>query len=328
MRTPDGLFASSYDADSEGEEGKYYCWTEQEIDQLLDESSRHRFKQTYDVTASGNWEGKTPSWDDKTLTDWNALTIQAFAHASVTLDRPDYLRVATETMTVLLQTMTRDGTLYHSQRDRDLRGHATADDLAHLIGANLTLYEATLDRLWMKQAEKLTHILLTNYCTEGSSSFAYVSKRTDDLPIRQVIWNDDVMPNANATMIINLCKLSLHSGNDGYLERAKAILAEFEPRMLANAFSCPTAWIAWIALTSQPQFVITGNKGHPAFKELHHAALKAALPYTAILHADNPSALAPDHPAYGKDSGDTPAVFKCVNQTCSLPVTDPGQLTP
>jgi uncharacterized protein YyaL (SSP411 family) len=363
MRTSDGLFASSYDADSEGEEGKYYCWQEHEIDELLPESSRHRFKQTYDVTASGNWEGKTilnrlqtphlfdtetenqlkesrelllarrkhrvpPSWDDKTLTDWNALTIQAFAHASVTLDRPDYLRVATETMTVLLQTMTRDGTLYHSQRDRDLRGHATADDLAHLIGANLTLYEATLDRLWMKQAEKLTHILLTNYCTEGSSSFAYVSKRTDDLPIRQVIWNDDVMPNANATMIINLCKLSLHSGNDGYLERAKAILAEFEPRMLANAFSCPTAWIAWIALTSQPQFVITGNKGHPAFKELHHAALKAALPYTAILHADNPSALAPDHPAYGKDSGDTPAVFKCVNQTCSLPVTDPGQLTP
>lgn len=363
MRTPNGLFASSYDADSEGEEGKYYCWQEPEIDEILSESSRNLFKQAYDVNANGNWEGKTilnrlnnpelfdpetekqlkasrelllahrkqrvpPSWDDKTLTDWNALTIQGFAHASVTLDRPDYLQVATQTMTALLQTMTHDGLLYHSQRNGDLRGHATADDLAHLISANLTLYETTIEGHWLEKAEMLTDMLLSDYDTEGSSAFAYVSKRTDDLPLRQIIWNDDVMANANATMIINLSKLSLHSGNDAYLERAKAIMADFEPHMLANAFSCPTAWIAWIALTSQPQIIITGNKDHPAFKELHHAALKAAQPFTAFLHADNPSSLAPDHPAHGKDSGDTPTVFKCVNQTCSLPVTDPGQLTP
>ncbi len=362
MRTPNGLFASSYDADSEGEEGKYYCWHEHEIDQLLSESSRNQFKQAYDVTESGNWEGKTilnrlhnphlfdteterqlkqsrqlllerrkqripPTWDDKTLTDWNALTVQAFAHASVTLDRPDYLQIATDTMTALLQTMVQNGQLYHSQRNGDFRGHATADDLAHLINANLTLYETTLDANWLRQATTLTDTLISDYATEGSSAFAYVSNRTDDLPIRQVLWSDDVMPNANAAMITNLCKLALHSGNNAYLERAKAILAEFEPRMLANAFSCPTAWIAWIALTSQPQIVLTGSKDHPTFKELHHTALKIADPYTTILYADNPSALAPDHPAYGKDSGDVPTVFKCANQTCGLPITDPGKLS-
>ncbi|MGH6959421.1 MAG: thioredoxin domain-containing protein, partial [Dongiaceae bacterium] len=100
-------FASSLDADSEHEEGKFYVWREAEVDRLLDNDAAV-FKTIYDVTAEGNWEGHTilnriahpaygapseeaalaanraklfaaresrvrPGWDDKVLADWNGL---------------------------------------------------------------------------------------------------------------------------------------------------------------------------------------------------------------------------------------------------------------
>ena len=115
MRTGEGAFASALDADSEGEEGKFYVWNEAEIDELLGAEAAY-FKAVYDVTPGGNWEGKTilnrllppgtdetpdeprlagmrtillerrasrerPGWDDKVLADWNGLMIAALANA-------------------------------------------------------------------------------------------------------------------------------------------------------------------------------------------------------------------------------------------------------
>ncbi len=55
MTSPEGGFYSSLDADSEGEEGKYYVWTEAEIDKLLGEKA-DIFKKVYNIQAEGNWE--------------------------------------------------------------------------------------------------------------------------------------------------------------------------------------------------------------------------------------------------------------------------------
>ena len=116
MVTGEGAFASALDADSEGEEGRFYVWQESEIDALLGADSK-AFKAVYDVTALGNFEGNTilnrlryrpdgdaldeaklqplrntllavrdkriwPSWDDKVLADWNGMMIAALAFAA------------------------------------------------------------------------------------------------------------------------------------------------------------------------------------------------------------------------------------------------------
>src|SRR5262249_7257086 len=108
-----GAFASALDADSEGEEGKFYVWGEAEIDEVLGDDAP-LFKHHYDVRPDGNWEGKTilnrsvyplladdaterrlasararllerragrirPGFDDKVLADWNGLMIAALA---------------------------------------------------------------------------------------------------------------------------------------------------------------------------------------------------------------------------------------------------------
>ena len=62
MMVPGGGFASSYDAELEGEEGKFYVWTAEEITNVLGHGEQAAiFAQVYDVTEGGNWEGHRSS---------------------------------------------------------------------------------------------------------------------------------------------------------------------------------------------------------------------------------------------------------------------------
>src|SRR5579871_3789982 len=142
-------FAASEDADSEGEEGRFYVWTEAEVDTLLGDASP-AFKRAYDVTPGGNWEGHTilrrvtdvgspaeeaalarsravlfqarakrvrPGRDDKVLADWNGLAIAALARASVVFRRPEWLARAEEAQDFILTEMSAaDGRVQHAWR--------------------------------------------------------------------------------------------------------------------------------------------------------------------------------------------------------------------
>jgi len=59
MTSPEGGFYSSTDADSEGEEGKFFVWTPAQVEQVLDPEQARRFCAYYDITECGNWEGKS-----------------------------------------------------------------------------------------------------------------------------------------------------------------------------------------------------------------------------------------------------------------------------
>src|SRR5262249_14194663 len=132
-------FAASLDADSEGVEGKFYVWSEAEIDDVLGEEAAF-FKQHYDVSAEGNWEEHTilnrsqrpalldeagearlakarvkllakragrirPGWDDKVLVDWNGLMIAALAEAAMAFEQPAWLELAARAFRFIRTTM-------------------------------------------------------------------------------------------------------------------------------------------------------------------------------------------------------------------------------
>lgn len=150
MVAENGAFAASYDADSEGEEGKFYVWDKAEIDTLLADftaEDRALFHQSYGVGEYGNWEGKTilnrshalaladdeterkllemravllaqrntriwPGWDDKVLADWNGLMITGLVEAAITLDRPDWITAARTAFDAICRDLgVRDGAL-------------------------------------------------------------------------------------------------------------------------------------------------------------------------------------------------------------------------
>ena len=361
MQTPEGLFASSYDADSEGVEGKYYCWAESEINDLLTNSTRRLFCEVYDVSGEGNWEHTNilnrtdhpdqlpdadealltqaretllthrrnriaPGWDDKALTDWNALTVIALLNASVTLEDAALEQTALATLEKLQTHLRVDGRLHHSFRDKQVRSHATADDYALLISAHLAAYEVTLDRSWTERAGELMDEAVEHYFDPSDEAFSMAPKDATDLIVRDKYANDDVTPNANATMVINLWKLSAYLNKPDYQQTAEAVFEWLKPHMTRNPFACPTAWLAFTALAEQTQLVLVGEPEDENFTSLHKACLKISSPNRLIMQVSRDEELPADHPASGKTGLDEPAVFLCRNQTCNLPVTRAEEL--
>ncbi|MDZ4735971.1 MAG: thioredoxin domain-containing protein [Rhodospirillaceae bacterium] len=168
-------FASSWDADSEGVEGKFYVWQEGEIDALLGHDAQ-LFKGIYDVTAHGNWEESNilnrryvpelrddeteaklarsratlfaarenrvkPGFDDKVLADWNGMTIAALANAAAVFDERRWLTAAVLAFSFVCTQMQQGGRLRHSWRAGRAGHAATLDDYAQMIRAALALHE-------------------------------------------------------------------------------------------------------------------------------------------------------------------------------------------
>ncbi|HEX9490861.1 MAG TPA: thioredoxin domain-containing protein [Stellaceae bacterium] len=198
MLTPEGGFSSSLDADSEHEEGKFYVWSEAEIDTLLGERAV-RFKAFYDVSGGGNWEGHTilnrlrhleladpateaelaacrailfhareervhPGLDDKVLADWNGLVITALANAATVFERPDWLDYAIDAFAFIAEQMSDgEGRLFHASRAGKKRHAAVLDDYANMSRAALALCEATGDAHYLARAEAWVAIADRHY---------------------------------------------------------------------------------------------------------------------------------------------------------------------
>ena len=170
-------FTSALDADSEGREGKFYIWTEEQIDGILGPDAS-AFKEIYDVTPGGNWEGHTilnrskdlklgnddqerrllearekllavragrirPQRDDKVLADWNGLMIAALAKAGAAFGQPAWIETAADVFRFIADTMTENGRLKHSWCAGRLRHPATVDDYAAMARAALVLLGVT-----------------------------------------------------------------------------------------------------------------------------------------------------------------------------------------
>jgi len=174
MRTPQAAFAASLDADSEGEEGKFYVWTAAEIDNVLGESGPW-FRDQYDAQPGGNWEGKSilnrlpkietpltasdqgklaelkatllhhrktrvrPALDDKILLDWNGLAIDALAKAALIFSQPDWLALSQNAYRFVSESMKKEGRTYHSFRADPLQNRTRLQHRAMSDGlANIT----------------------------------------------------------------------------------------------------------------------------------------------------------------------------------------------
>src|SRR6185437_14936103 len=183
MTTGEGAFSASLDADSEGEEGKFYVWSKNEIIELLGPEAAEFFAAHYDVSDEGNFEGHNilnrlasvprsgddearlaslrailldaraarvrPGLDDKVLADWNGLMIAALVNAGVMLDEPDWIAVARHAFDFIARAMTRGDRRGHSFRDGRLLWPGLASDYAAMIRAALALYEATGERAYL-----------------------------------------------------------------------------------------------------------------------------------------------------------------------------------
>ncbi len=356
----DRAFAASLDADSEGHEGKFYVWTEAEIDDLLGPEAEV-FKRHYDVSADGNWEGHTilnrsarpalldeageallaasrakllarrasrvrPGWDDKVLVDWNGLLIASLAEAAMVFDRPDWLAFAESAFRFIRAAMMQGGRLFHAWRAGRLQHAATLDDHAHLAAAALTLYEATGGAAYLAAARELVALLDAHFWDRAAGGYFMTADDVTDVIQRPKSAADNATPNGNGALVAVLAKLYHLTGEAGYLDRAHALVAAFSGELGRNFFPLATLINSNDFLRSALQVVIVGE-ANPETAALVRAVLARSLP-NRLLQVITPDAQLPDgHPAASKGMvGGKATAYVCKGQTCGLPVTDAAGL--
>lgn len=262
MTGPDGGFYSAEDADSEGEEGVFYVWTDAELKQILTPEEYRRIKEIYGVSPEGNfgalsqpanilhlqkgfsWQIKSspvvktihqkllsarekrphPFKDDKIITAWNGLMLDSMAKAYQVLGDKKYLVAAQKTARFIKKNLYPDGKLARRFRAGEAKHAATLDDYAYLIQGLISLYEADFDERWIHWARKLQKNQNELFEDTAGGGFFFSEKNGNFLPARNKEFNDNARPNSNAVSALNLLRLYNFTFEQAYLDRAKKIL--------------------------------------------------------------------------------------------------------
>ena len=355
MLIDDAGFASSFDADSEGEEGRFYVWSYQELSELLDDEEHQLFFPIYDVTPSGNWEGKIilnrlrhlsleddesekrlrairqklfkarqrrtpPARDDKVLAAWNGLTIAALAEAGMLLGETAWIDLAAQAFAMVVERLSRDGHLAQSFNRVASPFPATADGMAAMIRAALYLNGATGDDAYRRRALDWLNDLDTHYAA-GADAY-YMSRDDADRHLRrQVFAEDEATPNAHALMVENLAMLAHITSDEEYRRRAERILHHFAAGMSENPLAHAGLLAAMHFLHHGPALTLMSAADDSRETFVNHEARR--LLSAAMRHAGH---MLPVVHQQDATTGDAPAVLICRGSQCSIPITDPGQV--
>jgi uncharacterized protein YyaL (SSP411 family) len=354
-------FAASLDADSEGEEGRFYVWSARQIEQVLREEAAF-FGAHYDVTPGGNWEGLTilnrsqkpelldaageawllkarqtllsvraervrPGWDDKVLADWNGLMIAALVEAGMAFEEPHWIDLARDAFAFIRRHMFKDGRLYHSWRQDKLAHPATLDDHADLARAALALYEATAKAQYLDAARELTELLDRHFWDRANGGYFMTADDTKDMVVRPKSAGDNAVPNGNGVMVGVLARLHLLTGEPHFEDRARALVAAFSGELERNFFPLATFLNNAAFLTDALAVVIIGAHDAPDTLALVEAVMRHSLPDRLLQVVPPEAALPETHPAFGKTRQNGQATaYLCRNQSCGLPITEPRAL--
>jgi len=356
-----GGFAATLDADSEGEEGRFYVWQEADIDAVLGDDATV-FKAAYDVSSIGNWEGKVilnrsarpelgsndeeaflqrcrekllhqrgrrvrPGWDDKVLADWNGLMIAALANAAAVFDQPAWANAAVTAFDFVTDKLCPNGALMHGYRQGQPKHRALLDDYANMARAALMLYEIHGGDRYLQQARAWVANVEAHFADAERGGYYFSSAQATDVIARMRHANDNAVPSGNGVMVGVLTRLWLLTGDDTYGRRADAVARSFSAQLNTHALGMTTL-LNNVEFMLQPlQIVIMGERHDETVKNMLSAIHSLALPNKVFQVLTPGQTLPAGHPATGMATIDGQATaYVCIGQTCSLPQTRPADL--
>lgn len=258
LTSNEGGFYCAQDADSEGEEGKYYVFTPDEIKIILGEEDGNYFNEYYDITDEGNFEGKSiPNLiknsnynkkdekidvlaqnildyrneryslhkDDKILTSWNGLMIAALSKAYKVLEDEKYLEYAKKAVDFIYNNLVDSkGRLFARYREKEAKHKAILDDYAFLTYGLIELYESSYEILYLKKAIDLTEAMIDLFFDEKNAGFFLYGKDSEKLIARPKELFDGAIPSGNSVAAYNLIRLARITGKSLFEEISKDVL--------------------------------------------------------------------------------------------------------
>lgn len=301
LTSPAGGFCSAEDADSEGEEGKFYLWTEEQVASVLSGEEMEVVRRLFGISSEGNVregiEGRPsgknilhiadataapdpiyrtirekmlaarglrtrPSLDDKIMADWNGLMIAAFARGASVFKEGRYLLTARRAAEMVLDKMrSQDGSLLHMYRDGPAQVPGFLDDHAFMAWGLIELYQADQDPRWLEEALLIIKRMLARFWDPEQGGFFQTGLAAGPIPQQKEIY-DGAVPSGNSIAILDLLTLYRITEEPDLLERVDAAIAAFS----GSVFVSPenhTQLLNAVDLRQGPFYsiVISGEKG-------------------------------------------------------------------
>jgi hypothetical protein len=356
MTSPEGGFYSTQDADSEGEEAKFFVWTPDEVRAVLGDQAS-RFIQVYEMTERGNFEGKNilelvgsleerqalagarlklfelregrvhPGRDDKVLTSWNGLVLAAFAEAARALDRDEYQKVAERNAEFLLGNLrTPDGRLVHTWKAGVAKVNGYLEDYTHLIERLLELYQATFDPRWYEAAHELAETMIEHF--RAPEGFYDTSDDHETLVVRPRELQDNAVPSGNAMAALVLQCLAGLAVEPRYLELARVGLGPMQDMLARYPLGFAQSLIALDYVLAHPREVaIVGDREAADTRALLGVCATGYRPHQIVALGEPgvEPVTVPVLEGRGPIDGRA-AAYVCVDFVCQRPVTEPEAL--
>jgi uncharacterized protein YyaL (SSP411 family) len=330
LRLPDGGFASSQDADTDGQEGLTYTWTRADgiPDQLLHIFERNRFVIRGELDdelrarlLAEREQRPQPARDDKAVASWNGLALTALAEAGRYLARADLLAEARAAAEFLLGPLSdAEGRLHRTWREGQARGRGYLEDYADVANGLLELHAATGEERWLAEAHRLALLAVALFADEANGGFFQTPAGDDELVARTKLLDDHPAPSGNSTLAFVLLRLARIYGDQALEDRAVSVFGLVLPGVARAPQSLGFSLVAMdFYLSPRREIAIAG----PADSDVARAVLRRFDPHAVI--AFGPSAQIPL--LEGKTLVDgKPAVYVCERFACQAPVTDPAEL--
>tara|TARA_B100001123_G_scaffold62566_1_gene68503 strand:- start:2588 stop:4534 length:1947 start_codon:yes stop_codon:yes gene_type:complete len=329
FKNKDNLLGSAYDADSEGVEGKYYVWSDQELRKVL-ETDYDFFARYFDVSENGNWEGKNilveksiiptkeeseklkkiknklliarekriiPFFDDKTQIDLNSYWLSTLSFVAEVLDVEDWRKIAEENFKIIKKLTNKE--IFHCYQNKE-GVKVFLEDYAYLSQLMINLYETTGKIDYLNDAKETMQKTWNLFYDKNNKILQKNPIDENDLFVPPSDINDHNIPNGNSIFLTNCKKLELITGDAKWKNINNELSQSFHSFLNLNATQM-VSYIKNLNLCEETKtFTFFGN--FHKYKNIHEYVKKKYLKSSTLIYKDDPN-----------DN----YLIVCKNQTCS-----------
>lgn len=345
MQDLEGGFYTAEDADSEGVEGKFYVFSKEEINKILEEDA-DKFCNLFNITERGNFEGENipnligqeikledkefiencrlklfnyqnkrehPHKDDKILTSYNGLAITAFSILGRISKNKKYIEVAKRVSDFIQEKLFVKGKLMARFRDGEVKYLGYDDDYSYMIMGLISLYESTLNRKYLDFANELNKIFINNFYDDKNGGFYKSDKDSEKILVRKKEIYDGATPSANSVEVYNLYRLSSLTDNDEYLDIAEKTMNYFanEIKEYPAAYSFSAMNILYQTYGSVDIALVANKKED--LEDMLKIIEDCELPFLNIIYDENKEL---------KMENNKPTAYVCKGYICLPPITN------
>ena len=359
LTSPQGGFYAALDADSEGEEGKYYVWTKEELQTVLKDKF-DLFADYYNVNQLGWWEHGNyillRNESDETVAKKHAVSVPLL-QSTIAAIKNELLvirekrvrpgldnKIITSWNALMLKAYTdayivfdephfldaaiknADFVLSNSMTDDNVLSHIAGktingflEDYAFFMEALIALYETTFEESYLQKANELMQYCILHYQDKKSGMFYFTSDRDTALISRKMELSDNVIPASNSSVAKSLFKLGHHFENEEYVWMSRKMLNNIIPMMEGY----PEGYSNWAMLLQY--FTSPFYEVAIVGKSVHEKRKEFAKHYFtngifAGCKTESSLPLLRNRTAEGQT-----LIYVCTGKTCGVPVNDAEQ---